>query len=60
MGQPIVVLNDPKHAVELLDRRAGIYADRPTLVVACDILTGGLSLVFVRYSETCVFIQNIL
>ncbi|KAH9987169.1 cytochrome P450 [Russula compacta] len=41
-GQPIVVLNSQKVAVDLLDRRAGIYSDRPRNIVACDIMTGGL------------------
>jgi hypothetical protein len=51
-GQPIVIINSQKVAVELLDRRAGIYSDRPSDVVACDIMTGGLLLGFARYGET--------
>ncbi|KAH8992640.1 cytochrome P450 [Lactarius akahatsu] len=44
MGQPIVVLNTQKAAADLLDRRAGIYSDRPRLIVAGEILCGGLSI----------------
>ncbi|KZV67278.1 cytochrome P450 [Peniophora sp. CONT] len=52
MGKPIVVLNDSKIAVELLDRRAGIYSDRPTMIVASEILGDGLVLPFTPYNET--------
>ena len=51
-SQPIVIINSQKVAVELLDRRAAIYSDRPTNVIACDILCGGLLLGFVRFGET--------
>ena len=50
-GQPVVIINSQKVAVELLDRRAAIYSDRPRNVVACDIMTGGLLLGFARYGE---------
>ncbi|KAH9047710.1 cytochrome P450 [Lactarius hengduanensis] len=50
-GQPVVVLNSQKAAADLLDRRAGIYSDRPVNVVASNILTGGLLLVFTRYND---------
>ena len=33
-GQPIVILNSQKVAANLLDRRAGIYSDRPCNIVA--------------------------
>ncbi|KAH9035790.1 hypothetical protein EDB85DRAFT_1943160 [Lactarius pseudohatsudake] len=39
-GQPIVVLNNQKVAADLLDRRAGIYSDRPRNIVAAQILRG--------------------
>ncbi|KAH9020060.1 cytochrome P450 [Lactarius hengduanensis] len=48
-GQPIVVLNTQKAAAELLDRRAGIYSDRPRNIVAAQILCGGLSIVLLNY-----------
>ncbi|KAI0066978.1 cytochrome P450 [Artomyces pyxidatus] len=50
-GQPMVILNSQKVAADLLDRRAGIYSDRPTNVVASDIMTGGLLVVFTRYGD---------
>ncbi|KAI0300590.1 cytochrome P450 [Multifurca ochricompacta] len=48
-GQPIVVLNTQKVAADLLDRRAGIYSDRPRNIVAAQILCGGLAMVFQNY-----------
>lgn len=50
-GQPLLVLNSPGAAADLLDRRAGIYSDRPRNIVAGDILTGGLFVVFCGYTE---------
>ncbi|KAJ6548518.1 cytochrome P450 [Mycena capillaripes] len=34
MGQPVVILNDPAMATEILDKRGNLYADRPTLEIA--------------------------
>ncbi|KAH8982107.1 cytochrome P450 [Lactarius akahatsu] len=48
-GQPIVVLNTQKVAADLLDRRAGIYSDRPRNIVAAQILCGGSILTFQYY-----------
>jgi hypothetical protein len=50
-GQPIIVLNSQKVAADLLDRRAAIYSDRPSNIVACEIMCGGLLLPFARYSD---------
>ncbi|KAH9987349.1 cytochrome P450 [Russula vinacea] len=51
-GQPIVVINSPKVAVELLDRRGAIYSDRPTNVIVDDIMSRGHLIGFARYGET--------
>lgn len=48
-GQPIIVLNTQKVAADLLDRRAGIYSDRPRNIVAAQIMCGGLAMVFQNY-----------
>jgi hypothetical protein len=53
-GQPIVVLNTQKVAADLLDRRAGIYSDRPRNIVAAEILCGGMAMVFQNYGPLCV------
>ncbi|KAI9511326.1 cytochrome P450 [Russula earlei] len=51
-GQPIVVLNSHRVAVDLLDRRSGIYSDRPRSIVAGDIMTGGLIFALAQYGDT--------
>ncbi|KAH9040501.1 cytochrome P450 [Lactarius pseudohatsudake] len=42
LGQPILVLNSLKAASELLDHRANIYSGRPRLIMAQEIISGGL------------------
>ncbi|KAJ6517274.1 cytochrome P450 [Mycena vitilis] len=34
LGQPFVIINDPAIAVEILDKRGTLYADRPSLEMA--------------------------
>ena len=41
-GKPIVMCNSLKSAFELLDRRSANYSDRPRLIMAHEILNGGL------------------
>ncbi|KAF9557275.1 cytochrome P450 [Agrocybe pediades] len=48
-GQPIVVLSTFKTTADLLDRRSNLYSDRPRLIMASEILTGGIFMVFARY-----------
>ncbi|KAI0066937.1 cytochrome P450 [Artomyces pyxidatus] len=48
-GKPIVILNSQKAAIDLLDRRAGMYSDRPDFIVAADVIAGGLALPFQHY-----------
>ncbi|VDB97884.1 unnamed protein product [Peniophora sp. CBMAI 1063] len=50
-GQPIVVVNRHEIAADLLDRRAGIYSDRPANIVGGDMMTEGLLLGFTHYSD---------
>ena len=54
LGQPIIVINSLKVAAELLDKRANIYSDRPRMIVANEILSGGLFGAFLRYGERLV------
>ncbi|KAF5365846.1 hypothetical protein D9757_012801 [Collybiopsis confluens] len=51
LGQPIIVLNSKKVAADLLDRRAAIYSDRPRNIVASEIMTNGLLIVFSRHGD---------
>ncbi|KAI9567149.1 cytochrome P450 [Boletus coccyginus] len=50
-GNHMVVISSQKIAADLLDRRAGIYSDRPRNIVASDIMTRGLLIVFSRYND---------
>lgn len=50
-GQPIIVLNSPKAAADLLDRRASNYSNRPRNVVGSEMMTGGLFMVFKSYGD---------
>ena len=58
LGQPILVINSLKTAFELLDRRAHIYSDRPSHIVANKILCGGLLTALMSYGDVlvCTFI----
>ncbi|KAI0265680.1 cytochrome P450 [Gloeopeniophorella convolvens] len=44
MGKPVIVLNSLKSAFELLERRASNYSDRPRLIMANEILNGGMQI----------------
>jgi len=55
MGQPMIVINSLNAASELFDRRANIYSDRPRLIVAHEILCGGLVSALVPYGDLLVF-----
>ncbi|KAJ7671941.1 cytochrome P450 [Mycena rosella] len=50
-GQPVVILNTYKAAADLFDRRSTIYSDRPRLIMASEILTGGIFMIFAKYGE---------
>ncbi|PPQ68795.1 hypothetical protein CVT26_001710 [Gymnopilus dilepis] len=47
-GQTIIVLNTFKAASDLLDRRSSIYSDRPQHIMAGEILTGGIAVLFMQ------------
>ncbi|KAJ7605462.1 cytochrome P450 [Mycena polygramma] len=51
VGQSILILNTHKVAADLLDRRGPIYSNRPRWIVASEILTGGLLVVFTQYND---------
>ena len=54
LGQPIIVLHSLKAASELLDRRANIYSDRPRVIVAHEIICGGMFTVLMPYGDMLV------
>ena len=51
LGQGILVLNSRRVAVDLLEKRSGIYSDRPHSIVLCDYMTEGLSLASTPYND---------
>ena len=72
-GQPVVVLNTHTIAADLLgdniprsphvaaysitDRRSNVYSDRPRFIMASEILTGGIFMVFASYGEVFVLLH---
>ncbi|KAJ3558860.1 hypothetical protein NM688_g677 [Phlebia brevispora] len=50
-GQPTVVLNDFTVAADLLDRRSNIYSSKPRIIMANEIMMGGLSIGLVPYGD---------
>jgi len=51
MGQPIVILNSQKAAVDLLDKRSATYSDRPYLAMGGDLVGWDHTLVLTPYGE---------
>ncbi|KAH8987295.1 cytochrome P450 [Lactarius akahatsu] len=51
LGQPILVLNSLKAASELLDHRADIYSGRPRLIMAQEIVSGGLIFALINHVD---------
>ncbi|KAH9044919.1 cytochrome P450 [Lactarius deliciosus] len=51
---PILVLNSLKAASELLDRRADIYSGRPRLIMAQEIVSGGLMFAIINHTAGAV------
>lgn len=43
MGQTIVILNDMKICIELLEKRSAIYSDRPRMVFLVDLYVYSIS-----------------
>ncbi|KZV67271.1 cytochrome P450 [Peniophora sp. CONT] len=52
LGRPVIILNSAKAAGDLLERRSAIYSDRPRLIVASEMMTGGLFFPLTPYNET--------
>ena len=50
-GQPTIVFNSLKSALDLLEHRANIYSGRPRFIMAHEILANGLIVVLMNYGE---------
>lgn len=51
LGQRLVVLNSAEHALELLDKKAAIYSDRPSLVFSGEFVGWNHSLLLLQYGH---------
>lgn len=45
-GQSVVILNTAQAAYDLLDQRGSNYTNRPRLIMAAEILAGGIHVGF--------------
>ena len=50
-GQPTIVLNSLKSALDLLEHRASNYSDRPRLIMAQEIMSNGLMFFLMNHGE---------
>ncbi|KAJ3512156.1 hypothetical protein NLJ89_g3687 [Agrocybe chaxingu] len=50
-GQPAVVLNSLKAAADILDRRAGLNSDRPSYIVASEMMSRNMFMGFTPYND---------
>ncbi|TFY75248.1 hypothetical protein EWM64_g8764 [Hericium alpestre] len=51
LGQPMLILNSPQAAVEMLDKKSSIYSDRPHLTMASDLVGWKNVLVLTPYGD---------
>ncbi len=50
-GQPMIILNSPKVATEMLDKKSAIYSDRPRLVFGGEMVGWDQTLALTRYGD---------
>ncbi|KAI0034413.1 cytochrome P450 [Vararia minispora EC-137] len=51
LGQPLIIVNDVKIAIDLLDKKSALYSDRPTLRMAGELTGWDNTLVLQHYDE---------
>ncbi|KAF8912662.1 cytochrome P450 [Mucidula mucida] len=51
LGQPVIILNSAKAAMELLEKRSAIYADKPSFRMSNGLMGWGWDFGFMRYSD---------
>lgn len=51
LGQPLIILNSTKTAIEMLGKKSSIYSDRPTLWMGGELVGWKNSLALLRYNE---------
>ncbi|KAH9162720.1 cytochrome P450 [Lactarius sanguifluus] len=52
LGQPIVILNSPRLASEMFNKKSAIYSSRPHLTMASDLVGWRNTLVLLKYTDT--------
>ncbi|KIJ65809.1 hypothetical protein HYDPIDRAFT_109838 [Hydnomerulius pinastri MD-312] len=52
LGNSIIILNDAKYALDMLDKKGRKYSDRPTLIMAGDLVGWGEGPALIPLSET--------
>jgi hypothetical protein len=50
-GQPTIILNSLKSALDILEHRASNYSDRPRLIMAQEIMSNGLMFTLMNRGE---------
>ncbi|EFX05422.1 cytochrome p450 monooxygenase [Grosmannia clavigera kw1407] len=58
--KPMIVLSSDVDVKDMLDRRSGIYSDRPDMFIAQKIASGNLRLVVMRYGDNWRMIHKIV
>lgn len=48
LGKPAIVISNHQVAADLLDKRSGIYSDRPRLIMTGEVLCGKLFFAFLN------------
>jgi len=51
LGQPIIIINSAKVAFEMLDKKSGIYSDRPVLQMGGELVGWKNTLALLPYGE---------
>ena len=51
LGQPIIIINSPKLAVDMLNKKSAIYSSRPHLTMACDLMGWRDTLILLKYTD---------
>ena len=51
LGKPIIIFNGLKSASEMLEHRSSNTSGRPRLIVAGEIILGGLAITLMDYGE---------
>lgn len=51
LGQPLIIINSAQAAIDMLDKKSGIYSDRPILQMGGELVGWKNTLVLLPYGE---------